>query len=439
MSEMERSEPLEAETIYAMASAAGRAGVSVFRLSGPHSGEVASSLAGPLPDTRRPFLRSLKDPDTQELIDEAMILLFPVGKSFTGEEVVELHTHGSPAVRDKLLGVLSKDSRCRLAQPGEFTKRAMYSGRLDLIQAEALGDLISSDTEMQRQQALSQMSGELSIKVEKWRSDLIRCFALLTTAIDFSDEDVPEDVTEDVRETLVRCLVEFDKELSSSNGKERLRDGFQVAIIGPPNAGKSTLINAIAGRNVAIVDHEAGTTRDVIEVHLDLNGIPVTFLDTAGMRSTENSVEAQGVERARARATEADLRIALLDQGVQGQSELEVGNIDIQIAGKRDLTGVGVSGLTGDGVDELLKRVETLLKDRLATSGSLVRARHREAMQMASDNLKMALGQIDDMTSEPEILAEELRSAVSRLDSLIGRIDVEDILDVVFSSFCIGK
>ncbi|RMH45760.1 MAG: tRNA uridine-5-carboxymethylaminomethyl(34) synthesis GTPase MnmE [Alphaproteobacteria bacterium] len=429
------------DTIFAPATARGRAGVSVVRVSGPDAWHAAERLAGRVPTPRRATLLPLRDHDG-ELIDHGLVLVFEKGASFTGEPVVEFQVHGSIAVVERLLQTLAGIAGFRLAEPGEFTRRAMQNGRLDLSQVEGLADLIEAETEAQRRQALRVFSGALGKRVEGWRAHLVRAAALLEATIDFADEEVPEDVTPEVQELLRAVRDEVEAELANARVAERIRHGFEVAIVGRPNAGKSTLLNALAGREAAITSEIAGTTRDVIEVRMDLGGLPVTFLDTAGLRETSDEVEALGVERARARAEGADLRIFLLS--APGEvPDMPVEADDLVLLGKADLwpeaEGPSVSGTTGKGLAELVRAVEERLSREVTGSEIVVRARHQDAMATAISHLEKALGCLEEGSIGPEIVAEEVRGALNRLDSVIGRVGVEDILDEIFSSFCLGK
>ncbi len=424
------------ETIFAPATAQGRAGVAVVRISGPDAIAAAEGLAGPLPGHGR-ALRVLRDADGQ-MLDEALVLTFATGRSFTGEAVAELHLHGSIAVLSAVLRALGADDRLRPAEAGEFTRRAMENGRLDLSQVEGLADLIDAETESQRRQALRVLSGALGERAEGWRSRLIRAAALIEATIDFADEEVPVDVTPEVGELLSSVASELRAESEGVRIAERIRHGFEVAIVGAPNAGKSTLLNRLAGREAAITAETAGTTRDVIEVRMDLDGLAVTMLDTAGLREAEDAVERIGVARARERAAGADLRIHLLAEGEAPQ--IAVAEDDIVVRAKADLHGGdGVSGKTGAGVDRLVQQVTDRLRSRAAGAGVAMRERHRAAMLRAVDHLENAQGVLAGGGEQAEILAEELRAAARAIDSLVGRLDVEDILGEIFTSFCIGK
>ena len=424
------------ETIFALASAQGRAGVSVIRLSGPDAKEVVSKFVVTLPEDRVAGLRTLSD-DAGDPLDQALILRFDAPHSFTGEDVVELHLHGSIAVVQAVLRVLGDSDLARLAQPGEFTRRALENGQMDLAQVEGLADLIESETEAQRKQALRVVSGHLGQLVERWRSSLIRAAALIEATIDFVDEDVPVDVSPEVRDLLTVVKSDLIKEIAGSKVAERIRVGFEVAIVGPPNAGKSTLLNAMAGRDAAITSEIAGTTRDVIEVRMDLNGLPVTILDTAGLRDGKDAVEVIGIERALKRAGDADLRIFLA--GKDDDLPLTQQSDDIRITPKADISGVGVSGKTGQGVSELLARVQNILENRSSQAGLATHERHRIAMQSTLAALDIVLPLVDQGPEHYDIAAEELRSAIRSLEALVGRIDVENLLDEIFSSFCLGK
>jgi tRNA modification GTPase len=370
-------------------------------------------------------------------LDKALVIRFTGGASFTGEDVVEFHLHGSRAIVSAVLRELSAQSGLRLAEPGEFTRRALENGRLDLTEVEGLADLIAAETEAQRALALRIFDGAFGRKVSAWREDLVKALSLLAVTIDFADEDVPDDVTREVAEILDRLLGGFRVELAGLSAAARIRDGFEVAIVGPPNVGKSTLLNALAGREAAITSEIAGTTRDVIEVRMDLGGLPVTVLDTAGLRVTDDQVETLGIQRAKARAKQADLRVFLLEG--DGPPLIEPLSEDILVQGKADIGGRGVSGLTGKGVPELLQRIAERLGDRAAMAGLATQERHRIAIERARDHLEEARRLITADVGEPEILTEELRSAVMALDVLVGRVDVEDLLDSIFLNFCLGK
>ncbi|MBT2131806.1 tRNA uridine-5-carboxymethylaminomethyl(34) synthesis GTPase MnmE [Aliiroseovarius lamellibrachiae] len=428
------------DTIFALASARGKAGVAVVRISGPQAFQAATTLAGKLPAPRKAGLRRLSTLDGI-FLDEALVLIFEDNASFTGEQIVELQLHGSTAVVRAVLAELGKIENLRMAEPGEFTRRALENERMDLAQVEGLADLLDAETEAQRKQALKVLSGALGEIAEGWRRDLIRAAALLEATIDFADEDVPVDVSPEVGALMNGVITSLTKEVEGTRIAERIRDGFEIAIVGPPNAGKSTLLNALAGRDAAITSEFAGTTRDVIEVRMDLAGLPVTLLDTAGIREAADYVESVGIDRALDRANAADLRIFLLENS-DDQPPFPPSVDDIVAIGKADLSSGGgfrLSGKTGLGVDQLIEKITSILEDRVQSVGIATRERHRQEMTRALDALDQALIEVQFGEDRAELAAEELRTAIRALDSLVGRVDVEMILDEIFSSFCLGK
>jgi len=427
------------DTIYALATARGRSGLAVVRISGPAASAAGLALCGSLPAARVAGLRRLTWGG--ELLDEALVVSFAEGASFTGEAVVELHCHGGPAVVGAVLRALAEQPGLRLAEPGEFTRRALENGVLDLVQVEGLADLIDAETEAQRRQAVRVLSGSVGQKVEGWRRDLIRAGALLEATIDFADEDVPVDVSPEVLALIDGLMVDLGREAAGVAAAERIRDGFEVAIVGAPNAGKSTLLNQLAGREAAITSEIAGTTRDVIEVRMEIAGLPVTFLDTAGLRDTEDRLEQAGIDRALARAEAADLRLFLTEG--PAVSGLEPTGDDLVVLGKADTrsggSGLAVSGKTGAGVPELMARIGKILGERVGSAGALVRERHRAAVTSAIRSLAESRAEVVRDDSRVELAAEHLRQAVRALDALVGRVDVDDLLGEIFASFCIGK
>lgn len=420
------------DTIFALATARGKAGVSVFRISGPDAFAVAGTLCGDVPPSRG--VRVLRD--GVDILDQAFVLSFEDGASFTGESVVEFQCHGSPAVVAAVSEALAR-AGARLADPGEFTRRALENEQLDLSQVEGLSDLIEAETEAQRRQAYALMDGGLTEKVDRWRADLIRAAALVEATIDFADEDVPVDVSPEVSELVAAVVDDLRKEIAGSFVAERVREGFEVAIVGPPNIGKSTLLNALAGRQAAITSEIAGTTRDVIEVRMDLNGIPVTVLDTAGLRETDDTIEALGVDLARKRAEAADLRVFLTEAGAIDGYGIASTEDDLVLRGKAD-DGGGVSGKTGAGLDAMIAHITQVLGNRVALTQSAVRQRHRLAME---DAIRYITAAQDLMVNdgESELIAMELNTALHAMNSIIGRVGVEDLLDEIFASFCLGK
>ncbi len=428
------------DTIYSLASARGKAGVSVVRISGPEAFSAGLALAGSLPPARRAALRDLRD-GAGALLDRALVLCFEPGHSFTGEATVEFHLHGSIATLNAVLRALADRPGLRPALAGEFTRRALENDRLDLAQVEGLADLIDAETEAQRRQAMRVLSGALGELAQDWRRQLIRAASLLEATIDFADEDVPVDVTPEVRANLDAVLASLRREAQGARVAERIRDGFEVAIVGPPNVGKSTLLNALAGRDAAITSDIAGTTRDVIEVRMDLDGLAVTFLDTAGLRETTDSVEMIGVSRALDRARNADLRVFLGQQDTT-YGGLTVEEHDIQLTAKGDVSPDApnpISGKTGLGVSDLIRKITETLQNRSASAGTATRERHRIAIESAISALESAQAEVQAGSERAEFAAEEIRHAIRALDSLVGLVDVEHLLDEIFSSFCIGK
>lgn len=427
------------DTIFALATAQGKAGVAVVRVSGSHAFDVVRCLSGPLPEHRATALRTIRG-GGQEALDSALVLRFDAPASFTGEDVVELHLHGSIAVVRAVLALLGDMPEFRMAEPGEFTRRALENGRMDLTQVEGLADLIESETEAQRKQAQATVSGALGKLVDRWRLDLVRAASLIEATIDFADEDVPVDVTPEVTDLITRVQVDLRNETASAKMAERIRTGFEVAIVGAPNVGKSTLLNALAGRDAAITSDIAGTTRDVIEVRMDLGGLAVTLLDTAGLRETEDVVESIGIDRARQRAKAADIRVFLDETGQADAGLWQPG--DIVLRPKGDLTPddkKAISGRTGQGIDKLVARISETLIERSSGAGLATHERHRMAMQRAADSIDMASKALSVGPENYDIAAEDLRTAIRALEALIGRVDVENVLDEIFSSFCLGK
>lgn len=439
-------------TIYALASASGKAGVGVVRLSGPHAKIIAQRiLKAPLPAPRMAQLAKLYS-HTGSVIDEALVLFFEGPNSFTGEDVVEFHIHGSRAVREALFKELGAGNDARMAEAGEFTRRAFLNGKLDLAQVEGLVDLIEAETEAQRKQALSQMSGALSALYEGWRKTLLTTLAYCEADIDFADEDLPANLIAQRMAPLQKLADDIAAHLNDHRRGERLREGLHIAILGAPNAGKSSLLNALAAREAAIVSARAGTTRDVVEVHLDLGGYAVVLADTAGLRDASDEIEQEGIARALSRAQSADLKLVLFDatHAPDAASLKLVDEKAIVVATKTDLgashpalpaRALHLSTRTGEGMAELLAALAMHLAG-LMESGEgtppLTRARHREALQQALTHIQSAIHALQNKGA-PELLAEELRLSARALGRITGRVDVDDVLDVIFRDFCIGK
>ena len=372
-------------------------------------------------------------------IDQALILIFRKPYSFTGENVVEFHLHGSSAVVSSVIKLLGNFKGLRSAEAGEFTRCALENGKIDLAQVEGLADLIDAETDAQHKQAARIFNGALGEKTKEWRAKLVKAGALLVATLDFADEEVPEEVTPEVEKLINMVLSDLDKEIIGVQTAERIRSGFEVAIVGAPNLGKSTLLNYLVGRDAAITSNVSGTTRDVIEVKLDLRGLPVTILDTAGIRKSDDKVEEIGISRALERSSLSDLRIVLTEDG-EYPSGLKKRDTDIICIAKDDQGNRGgVSGKTGAGIDRLKNNIWDILNDKAQYVGIATRERHKSSMVNAKKFLGNAVVSLRDGPEYYDITAEEIRAATSALDSLIGRIGVEDVLDEVFSSFCLGK
>ena len=439
-------EPLKHDTIIALSSGHGRAGVSVFRISGPNADAFLKAYCrGELPAPRQSSLRWIYT-EEGDRVDQALILRFCAPASFSGEDLVELHTHGSPALAEEILRLALRLDQYRLAEPGEFSRRAFENGKLDLIQAEGIADVIDAVTTTQLKQAVRFVAGDASEKLTGWRSEILKASAFLAASIDFSDEgDVGENPHAPVLGIIDSLIAEFDGALNDARQASRVRDGIRIAILGEPNVGKSTLMNALAKRDAAIVSDIAGTTRDILEVHLVIGGVPVTMADTAGLRDTDDPIEAEGVRRARAWAETADLKLYLSVTGEQGNAPSEP--VDLWIGTKVDQSGndvskfdMNVSAKTGQGLSELRARLSDEVR-RLTGSDeppSLVRARHQSQISEAIDALHKARQQLSDF-DDVDLAAFELSIARSALDRIVGRVDVEDILGEVFSGFCVGK
>ncbi len=441
-------------TIFALASAPGRAGVAVVRVSGEGAGRVLDFMAGPRPEPRRAVGRFIRHPKTGEKLDRGVVLWFPSPKSFTGEDVAELHLHGGRAVIRAVLDALSLVPGLRLAEPGEFARRAFEAGKLDLAEVEGLADLIEAETESQRRQALAQASGALSDLYDGWRASLIEALGLIEAGLDFADEGDIGAKTFTEATAIISVLARAVRHhLADDHRGEILRDGFRVALTGPTNAGKSSLLNALARREAAIVSEEAGTTRDVIDVRLDLGGLPVIVSDTAGFRETEGAVEREGMRRSQAVAEAADLVLWLTDASAPRTmlpAELAaVADRTLLVLNKLDLLSSGsaptlpddmvpLSVKTGAGLDDLIARIGVIARERIGhhEEPALTQVRHRQLVERCRDSLEaFLLGAAQDV----ELRAEDLRRAADALGRITGRVDVEDVLDHIFGRFCIGK
>ena len=438
---------MRGDTIFALASAPGRAGVAVLRVSGPATGSCIKSLTGrDIPKARQAVLRSFKARDGR-VIDQGLVLWFRAPNSLTGEDVAEFQVHGGRAIVDALGTELGALPGCRPAEPGEFTRRAVENGKYDLTQAEAIADLVAAETETQRRQALRQKEGALGALYEGWRGELVQALAWAEATIDFSDEELPGGVLADARRVSNSVRNNIRAHLADGRRGELVREGLFLTVVGPPNAGKSSLANALAGREVAIVSEMAGTTRDVIEVRMDLGGYSVILADTAGLRAAAESVEAEGVRRALARAETADLVLLLLDgSAVDPASDIPkymVNSSSLTVWNKADLPwpcrreGLAISLKTGAGLVALIAAITAIARERLESAGDtpvLTRPRHRQALTEAVEALDRA-----ETARAPELFAEDLRLAVRSIGRITGAVDVEELLDSIFRDFCIGK
>jgi tRNA modification GTPase len=446
------------QTIFALSTGRPPSAIAIVRVSGPQAGASLGLLAGEMPRPRMASRAVLRDAAGQP-IDDALVLWFPGPASATGEDLAEFHVHGGRAVLAALFASLTAIKNLRVAEPGEFTRRAFENGKLDLTEAEGLDDLIHADTDRQRRQALRQLKGLLGDRARDWRARIIEASGLIEAGIDFSDEgDVPSEPVEPAVAKITTLLNEIREVLAAQGRSERMREGLVVAIAGPPNVGKSTLMNQLARREVAIVSPHAGTTRDVIEVQLDIDGYAVTVIDTAGIRQTDDPVEQEGVRRARERAADADLVLWLTDsshQAIQHEGAAAVwlvrNKVDLEPAGA-DMAGVGpgsafakgalavfkISARLGDGIPELISALIGFAQEQFGSEadGLIGRVRQRELLEQAAVSLQRSIAIIGE---GEELAAEELRSAAHSLGRLLGRVDIEDILDLIFQEFCIGK
>ena len=447
-----------ASTIFALSSGHGRAGVAVIRISGPHAGAALEALAGPRPKPRYAALRKLHAPGSSQVLDEALVLYFPAPRSETGEEMAELHVHGGRAVIEATLAALATVPGCRMAEPGEFARRAFENGKLDLTALEGLADLIDAETEAQRAQAVAQAGGALASLYEGWRERLIHAQALVEAGIDFSDEgDISTRTMIEARSEVGLLHRTIAVHLASAHRGEIIRGGFRVVLAGPPNAGKSSLLNALTRRDAAIVSSEAGTTRDVIDVHLNLGGVPVIVSDTAGIREATGAIEQEGIRRTLATAQGAHLVLWLTEIGAplakspQLTSAQERGPVVVIVRTKSDLAVArpdvtrnhppaefAVSALTGEGLDRLTEGLADRARAAIGRHDAPppTQQRHREHLRHALAHLEAFMSSDG---SEPELRAEDLRQAANALSRITGRIDAEAVLGAIFGRFCIGK
>jgi len=439
------------ETIFALASGQGRAGVAVIRLSGSDSFYITGQLAPHLTANKTAKLSRLYHPDTHQLLDNALVLGFKGPHSFTGEDVIEFHVHGGMAVIESIFDALAFFPNVRLAEPGEFSRRAFENGKMDLTSVEGLADLIDAETESQKQQAMRQMHGELGELYTQWRETLIKSLAHIEATIDFAEEDIPDDLEKQAINQLESLLKSIYDHLNDGKRGQRLRDGVSVVIIGPPNAGKSSLLNAVAKRDAAIISATPGTTRDIVDVHMVLSGVPVILSDTAGLRLTIDDIEAEGVRRALDKNQQADLTVVLLDgaswPNIDDQTQRLISDQSMVFVNKADLLEdisdlhyPTISVKSGQGMDAFINTLNKYVHQIAAETSSpvITRERHRSSLHRCAEALEQGLS-VWKQSTGAELVAEDLRIASTELGRITGRVDVEDLLDVIFADFCIGK
>jgi tRNA modification GTPase len=442
-------------TIYALSTGPGISGIAVIRVSGKNTAEVIKKLTGSkLPVPRVATLKKFNKNGGKELIDEGVIIWFPAPNSYTGENLAEFHVHGSRAVINAMHSAISKIKNCRLAEPGEFTKRAFQNGKINLLKAESIADLISSETEIQRKQALKIMSGKSADKFNSWREKLLKILSHVEAKIDFPDEGLPKKIITEVQKISNTVLTEIKKTLDDQNVGERIREGFKIAIIGPPNSGKSSLLNYLSKRDVAIVSEIAGTTRDVIETHLNLDGYPVIVSDTAGIRSSKNEIEKKGIKIALKRAGDADLRLVIVSaknvdftgvlKGLLTKNAILVVNKSDLIKGKlnskfKKYENVLISIKKDSNLNKLITKIKSKLKNKFTTAEDILitRERHRQNLKNCAQHLEKF--QKKKSAQDFDKAAEDLRLATRHLGMIVGKVDVEELLDSIFNDFCIGK
>jgi len=442
-------------TIFALSSGPGVSGVAVIRVSGPETKKVLEKLTGKeIPTPRMASLRKINKINTNELIDEGIIIWFPGPDSYTGQDMAEFHVHGSRAVIDAMHNAISKVKNCRIAEPGEFTRIAFQNGKINLLKAESIADLISSETEIQRQQAIKIMSGKSSDKFNAWRRKLLKILSNVEAKIDFPDENLPDDILKDIKNSSKKIKKEIQKLLNDQKVGERIREGFKIAIVGPTNAGKSSLLNYLSKRDVAIVSEIAGTTRDVIETHLNIDGYPVVISDTAGIRESKDEIEKKGIKLALQSAENADLNIVIIEPKsvdftsflndlvnekaifVLNKSDLGIENINLKI---KKLNPIHISLKNEKNIEELISVIKKKLKNKFITSDDILitRERHRQHLEQCVYQLKNF--EEKNKTEDFDKAAEDLRLATRHLGIIVGKVDVEEILGSIFNDFCIGK
>ena len=442
-------------TIYALSSGPGVSGIAVIRISGIKSKHILTEITeGKFPKERQATLKKIIDPKTNEFVDEAIVLWFKGPNSYTGEDMIELHTHGSKAVVLKLHNILENFENCRIAEPGEFTKLAFQNKKINLLKAESIGDLIAAETELQRKQALRIMSGIASNRFNSWRKELIKALGEIEAKIDFPDEDLPADISRKLKQNVEKIKKEIEETLNDEKTGEIIREGFKVSIIGPPNVGKSSLLNYLSKREAAIVSEKAGTTRDVVEVHLDIAGFPIIISDTAGIRESNDEIEARGVNLAIRRAEDADLNIVLLDPknlDFKGFFNSKIADKSIIVINKSDLgltnsvslkankVPITISIKENKNIDKLIDEIKSKLKKQFLRNEDILitRSRHRHHLKECHKHINSFLKKKD--SEDYDKAAEDLRLSIRHIGTIVGRVDVEEILGSIFEKFCIGK
>ena len=433
---------MRSETIFALSTAAGKAGIAIIRISGEKAFEAVKKLAGSVPSARNAVFRKLVYND--ELVDQAIVVCFPAKNSYTGEDLAEFHIHGSNAIIQELSDILSCGLNLSFAKPGEFTQRALENGKMDLSQVEAVIGLIEAETKEQKKQSLNVLSGGINNKATEWRGLLVQALGLVEVMIDFSDQDIEANFKGEINVLIIKLISYLEKELTQYKSSEIIRDGYDITIIGKPNVGKSSLLNYIAGKEKAIVSSYAGTTRDIIELGIDLQGYRVNFFDTAGIHKTDNIVEGIGIEKAIKKAKDSNMRIFLLENNdIADQFFIKVQPNDLILSAKVDIHKpeelLGISAKTGEGIDNMLDLIFKRIKNETVSSSVLINIRHKSLIKNAVKSLYSSKDELDETNFQIEIVAEYLRSAIVQLDLLVGKINVEDILGAIFSKFCIGK
>ena len=440
-------------TIYALSSASGISGIAVIRISGPETKEIITKMtSGSFPKAKQATLKKISKIESKEVIDQGIVIWFPGPESYTGEDMAELHIHGSKAVIDAIHKALADTKKCRIAEPGEFTKIAFQNGKINLLKAESISDLISSETEIQRKQAINIMTGKSSEIYNEMREKLVKALSNIEAKIDFPDEDLPKKIIKEIKKNVDDVIKKIEKILNDQKVGERIREGFKIAIVGPTNAGKSSLLNHLSNRDVAIVSETAGTTRDVIEVHLNIDGYPVIASDTAGIRKAKNEIEKKGIKLALKKAEEADLILIVIEPKsldfagflkdlIKPNSILVINKCDLEevilTQQMKKLNHVIISVKNNTNIENLILKIKSKLKGKFIKTEEILitRERHRQNLEQCLQNLINFKNQNDDF----DTAAEDLRLATRQLGMIVGKVDIDEILGSIFNDFCIGK